>query len=78
MYYANFNVNNGTRLMQSLEGNNKFQLWKEIKEWAKAECFSGNTGNVWVSDPNCEDYVFFGIIENGKVYTQVYNYKSKF
>lgn len=76
-YYANFNVNNGTRLSQSVEGNNKIRLWKDIKDMARGELFAGGDGRVWVEDEKGEE-VFSGHFVHGVFSTYVDNYKSRF
>lgn len=51
-YYANFNVNNGTRLQNPLEDTNLKRITKEIKDMAKGQIFCDptNVGSFWVSD----------------------------
>lgn len=55
IYRANFSCNNGTTLMTPLCDTNKHRLAKKIRDWAKAECFIGNTYRWWVTDENGVD-----------------------
>ena len=55
IYRANFSCNNGTTLMKPLSDTNKQRLAKRIRDWAKAECFIGNTYRWWVTDENGVD-----------------------
>ena len=41
-YFANFNANNGTRLMHDRLSNNKRKLEKSIRESAEAHRYQGN------------------------------------
>ena len=52
IYRANFSCNNGTRLMKPLCDTNKYRLAKKIRDWAKSECFIGNTYYWSVEDEN--------------------------
>lgn len=80
-YYANFSVNNGSHLGESLKSSNKFNLWKEVKEWARGQLYYGNHGSCWVLDEEGRT-VFEAKIKatgSGKfyIYTTVYNYREK-
>ena len=51
-YYANFNVNNGTRLNNDITGTNLKLVKKEITELAKGQifCTRTNVGNIIITD----------------------------
>lgn len=51
-YYANMTVNNGTHLYSDIEGTNKFELLREIRDIAQAECFAGSECHWKVWDEN--------------------------
>lgn len=51
-YRANYTANNGTTMMHPIEGNNKAQLLKDIKEIAIGNRFAGNSAKWWVEDEN--------------------------
>ena len=61
-YYANFNANNGTRLMNDIFGSNKKDLLRRIRRMAMAERFQGNSATWWVCDE-----------EGNSVYEQSYH-----
>lgn len=65
-YHANYSVNNGTSLMNSLEGDDAKKLAEMIKRMCKEERFAGNTGMWWVKDEDGQ-YVYGGVIDrNGR------------
>lgn len=68
-YFANFNANNGTRLMTDLQGTNKNKLMNAIRKQAISECFEGSQAIWWVCDRKGH-YMFSGMVykENGKTY----------
>lgn len=68
-YHANYNANNGTRLMIDMKSDNKKQLMKDIREIATAECFDSNHAIWWVVDRKGH-YIYSGMVvkENGKIY----------
>ena len=76
-YYANFNVNNGTRLQNPIERGNKTKLWKDIKDMARGNLFAGGEGRVWVKD-EAGRTVFSGAFAHGLYYTHIENYKIRF
>lgn len=55
-YYANFNVNNGTRLQNPLEDTNLKRITKEVKEYACGQIFCDptNVGFFWVENEKGE------------------------
>lgn len=63
-YYANFRVNNGTRLMSPITSRNKNELRSDIRDSALAETFQGNTGSfyVWHEEANCPICDYYGEI----------------
>lgn len=56
-YYANFNVNNGTRLHNPLCDTNLKRITKEIKEYACGQIFCDptNVGSFWVENEKGEE-----------------------
>ena len=56
-YYANFNVNNGTRLQNPLEDTNLKRITKSIKEMACGQifCEPTNVGSFWVENEKGEE-----------------------
>ena len=68
-YHANYNANNGTRLMIDMISDNKKQLMKDIREIAKSECFDNNHAIWWVTDRR-NHFIYSGMVvkENGKIY----------
>ena len=55
-YLANFSVNNGTQLMESLTSTNKQKLAKEIRDIAQGE----GHGYWYVLDPDYSDPIMQG------------------
>lgn len=51
-YRASNTANNGTTMMHPIEGNNKAQLLKDIREIALGNRFAGKTAKWWVEDEN--------------------------
>lgn len=47
-YFANFVANNGTTFLRPLEGNNKNELAKAVRDAANAERFYNNICRWWV------------------------------
>lgn len=76
-YRANFSVNNGTRLMQSVEDTDKYRLWKNIKNMARAELFEKGDGSVYVEDERGRE-VFSGQFFDGRFVIYIDNYLSRF
>lgn len=60
-YKANFNTN-GTSFLIPIEGNNKSQLIKDIREIANGNRFAGNecTWEVWIEEGNNIKYIAKG------------------
>ena len=51
-YFANMNVNNGTRYITNLQGSNFRKLAREISASARANCFIHNEFSWTVWDEN--------------------------
>lgn len=51
-YYANFNANNGTRLMSPAEYTSRKEAIASIRRWAVDETFAGSSFTWSVSDEN--------------------------
>lgn len=66
-YKANYSANNGTTMMSPIEGNNKSQLLKDIKEIAMGNRFAGNTARWWVEDENKNRIYEYFCDRTGKV-----------
>jgi hypothetical protein len=66
-YRANYTANNGTTMMHPIEGNNKKQLLKDIKDIAMGNRFAGNSARWWVEDESGNTIYEYFCEMNGKV-----------
>lgn len=66
-YKANYTANNGTTMMHPIEGNNKKQRLKDIKDIAMGNRFAGNSASWWVEDENGNTIYEYRCEGNGKV-----------
>lgn len=68
-YFANFNVNNGTRFERPIMDTNKKRIIKDIKEIAKGEifCTSTNSGSFFVEDETGRDVITGHILISKKL-----------
>ena len=73
-YFANFNVDNGTRYQKPISDTNFNRIKKDIIEIAKGNIFQtpGNTGFVWVEDENGQEIyrAMICVSSSGSVYTR--------
>lgn len=65
-YYANFNANNGTSWINSMEDTNKARLIKSVRSTAEGERFVGSTCRWWVCDENGTYVAYGGMSPSGK------------
>lgn len=66
-YRANYTANNGTTMMHPIEGNNKKQLLKDIREIAMGNRFAAHSASWWVEDENGNTIYEYRCDVNGKV-----------
>ena len=67
-YFANYNANNGTRFQEPIEGTNKDQIIKDIREIAEGNRFDGSTCSWEVWTENGKEVASGGCNSNGRRY----------